>query len=85
VLPGAPVTALLKITVKNVWSCYLVLLLLVQQALLPVHTNSWFSCFFQPADYNSKAFFIQTPAVDGINNAGKVCFKQGARLESRHV
>jgi hypothetical protein len=59
VLPGAPVTALLKITVKNVWSCYLVLLLLVQQALLPVHTNSWLAAFFSPPTITVKPFLFK--------------------------
>jgi hypothetical protein len=42
------------------------------------------TAFFQRVDYNSKAFFIQTPAVNAIRSTCKVCFKQGARLESRH-
>lgn len=44
-----------------------------------------FTGFFQPADYNSKTFFIQTPALLRRPAEVLVCFKWGARLESRHV
>lgn len=47
-------------------------------------TGATVNCFFQPGDYNSKAFFIQTPAGRSAHSTCKVCFKQGARLESRH-
>jgi lipoprotein-releasing system permease protein len=41
--------------------------------------------FFQLGDYNSKTFFIQTPALLHRCDEVLVCFTRGARLESRHV